>query len=175
VKRVGDAVRALAAVRRARPAVLVLVGDGPERGAVEELATLLGVRAAVAFAGERRSLGDLFAHADLFLLPSDQESFGLAALESLASGVPVVASDVGGVPEVVAHGETGWLVPARDPAAMAGAVLGLLADPARRVAMGRAARAAALARFQPAPLVARVEALYQEVVARPVAGSASGV
>jgi len=165
VKRVGDAVKALAEVRRVRPAVLLLVGDGPERAAVEALATSLGVRDAVAFAGERRSLGDLFAHADLFLLPSDQESFGLAALESLASGVPVVASDVGGVPEVVTHGETGWLVPARDPVAMAGAVLGLLADPARRAVMGRAARAAALTRFQPGPLVSRIEALYRELVA----------
>jgi N-acetyl-alpha-D-glucosaminyl L-malate synthase BshA len=164
VKRVGDAVRALAMVRRTRGAVLVLVGDGPERGAVEALATSLGVRDAVAFAGERLSLGDLFAHADLFLLPSEQESFGLAALESLASGVPVVASNVGGVPEVVSHDVTGWLVASGDPAAMAEAVLGLLADPVRRLAMGRAARAAALARFQPGPLVARTEALYRRIL-----------
>jgi N-acetyl-alpha-D-glucosaminyl L-malate synthase BshA len=166
VKRVGDTVRALAEVRRRRPAVLVLVGDGPERGSVEALATSLGVRAAVAFAGERRSLGDLFAHADLFLLPSEQESFGLAALESLASGVPVVASEVGGVPEVVTHGETGWLVPPRDPAAMAAAALALLEDSTRRAAMGRAARASALARFQPGPIVSRVEEIYREVVVR---------
>lgn len=170
VKRVGDAVRALAEVRRSRPAVLVLVGDGPERAAAEALAVSLGVRDAVAFAGERRSLGDLFAHADLFLLPSDQESFGLAALESLASGVPVVASDVGGVAEVVTGGETGWLVPARHPDAMAAAVLALLGDPARRAAMGRAARASALARFQPGPLVSRVEAIYRDALARRAAG-----
>jgi N-acetyl-alpha-D-glucosaminyl L-malate synthase BshA len=167
VKRVGDTVRALAEVRRRRSAVLVLVGDGPERGSVEALATSLGVRAAVAFAGERRSLGDLFAHADLFLLPSEQESFGLAALESLASGVPVVASEVGGVPEVVTHGETGWLVPPRDPGAMAAAALALLADSTRRAAMGRAARVSALARFQPGPIVSRVEEIYREVLARP--------
>ena len=173
VKRVGDTVRTLAEVRRVRPAVLVLVGDGPERRAVEELAGSLGVGDAVAFAGERRSLGDLFAHADLFLLPSEQESFGLAALESLASGVPVVASDVGGVPEVVTQGETGWLVPARDPMAMARAALALLADPARRRTMGRAARASALARFQPGPLVDRTERLYRELLARPATGSTS--
>ena len=167
VKRVGDTVRALAQVRRMRPVVLVLVGDGPERASVEALASSLGVRDSVAFAGERRSLGDLFAHADLFLLPSEQESFGLAALESLASGVPVVASEVGGVPEVVTHGETGWLVPPRDPAAMAAAVIALLADPVRRGAMGRAARASALARFQPGPVVSRVEEIYREVLARP--------
>ena len=167
VKRVGDTVRALAKVRRVHPAVLVLVGDGPERDEVEALAISLGVRDAVAFVGERRSLGDLFAHADVFLLPSDQESFGLAALESLASGVPVVASDVGGVAEVVTQGETGWLVPPRNPAAMARAVLSLLADPARRKAMGRAARASALARFRPEPIVQRLEAVYAEVLARP--------
>jgi len=171
VKRVGDTVRALAEVRRVHPAVLVLVGDGPERAEVEALASSLGVRDAVAFVGERRSLGDLFAHADVFLLPSDQESFGLAALESLASGVPVVASDVGGVAEVVTQGETGWLVPVRNPAAMARAVLSMLADPARRKAMGRAARASALARFQPGPLVSRTEALYRELLARPARGT----
>jgi N-acetyl-alpha-D-glucosaminyl L-malate synthase BshA len=173
VKRVGDTVRAFAEVRRVRPAVLVLVGDGPERADVEALASSLGVRDGVAFVGERRSLGDLFAHADVFLLPSDQESFGLAALESLASGVPVVASDVGGVAEVVTQGESGWLVPPRNPQAMARAALSLLADPARRKAMGRAARASALARFQPGPLVSRTEALYRELVARPATGTTS--
>jgi N-acetyl-alpha-D-glucosaminyl L-malate synthase BshA len=173
VKRVGDAVRAFAEVRRARPAVLVLVGDGPERAEVEALASSLGVRDSVAFVGERRSLGDLFAHAQVFLLPSDQESFGLAALESLASGVPVVASDVGGVAEVVTQGETGWLVPPRNPQAMARAVISLLADPARRKAMGRAARASALARFKPGPLVSRTEALYRELLARPATGTTS--
>jgi glycosyltransferase involved in cell wall biosynthesis len=79
----------------------------------------------------------------------------------------VVASDVGGVAEVVTQGETGWLVPSRNPAAMARAVLSLLADPARRKAMGRAARASALARFRPEPIVQRLEAVYDEVLARP--------
>jgi len=149
------------------------VGDGPERSEVELLARSLGVHEAVAFVGERLSLGDLFAHADVFLLPSDQESFGLAALESLASGVPVVASDVGGVAEVVTQGETGWLVPPRNPSAMARAVLSLLADPARRKAMGRAARASALARFRPGPLVSRTEEIYRELLARPASGTTS--
>ena len=145
----------------------MLVGDGPERGAAEALAVSLGVRAAVAFAGERRSLGDLFAHADLFLLPSEQESFGLAALESLASGVPVVASDVGGVPEVVIHGETGWLVPPGDPRGDGGGG----AVPARRPAAARGdgpGGAGFGPRAVPAgPLVSRVEEIYREVLARP--------
>jgi glycosyltransferase involved in cell wall biosynthesis len=78
---------------------------------------------------------------------------------------------VGGVAEVVTQGETGWLVPARDPRSMARAALSLLADPARRKAMGRAARASALARFRPEPIVQRLEALYRDLVARPATGS----
>lgn len=166
VKRVGDAVLALAQVLRSRPAALMLVGDGPERRAVEELAASLGVAGHVAFLGEQLQMARLLAQADLFVLPSEQESFGLAALEALASGVPVVATNVGGLPEVVRHAETGWLVPVRDPTAMAGAVLKLLADEPRRAAMGRAARADALARFRPEPVVGRVEDLYREVLAR---------
>lgn len=164
VKRVGDAVRALAEVLRVQPAVLVLVGDGPERQAVAALAAGLGVSGQVAFLGEQLHVGRFLAQADLFLLPSEQESFGLAALEALASGVPVVATDVGGLPEVVRHGETGWLVPVGNPEALAAAVLRLLGDQPRRMAMGLAARADAIARFRPDPLVSRVEALYQHLL-----------
>ena len=132
VKRVGDAVLALAQVLRTRPAALILVGDGPDRKAVETLAAFLGVSGHVAFLGEQPHVGRLLSQADLFVLPSEQESFGLAALEALASGVPVVASNVGGLPEVVRHAETGWLVPVRDPTALAAAVVQLLADESRR-------------------------------------------
>ncbi|MGO9829543.1 MAG: N-acetyl-alpha-D-glucosaminyl L-malate synthase BshA [Myxococcaceae bacterium] len=165
VKRVGDAVLALAEVLRTRPAALVLVGDGPERPSVEKLTASLGLTGHVAFLGEQLQMGRLLAQADLFVLPSEQESFGLAALEALASGVPVVATRVGGVPEVVRHSETGLLVPARDPKALASAVLDLLGEEPRRSAMGRAAREDALARFRPEPVVARVEALYHRVLA----------
>jgi N-acetyl-alpha-D-glucosaminyl L-malate synthase BshA len=166
VKRVGDAVLALAHLLPTRAAGLILVGDGPERSAVEKLAASVGVSGNVAFLGEQLQMGPLLAQADLFLLPSEQESFGLAALEALASGVPVVATNVGGLSEVVRHGETGLLVPAADPPALAAAVLKLLADEPRRAAMGRAARADALARFRPEPVVERVEGLYREVLAR---------
>lgn len=166
VKRVGDAVLALAQVLRTRLATLILVGDGPERVAVEKLAASLGVSGHVAFLGEQLQVGRLLSQADLFVLPSAQESFGLAALEALASGVPVVATNVGGLPEVVRHAETGWLVPVRDPTALAAAVLKLLDDEPRRAAMGRAARADALARFRPEPVVERVEVLYRELLER---------
>ena len=167
IKRVGDAVRALAEVLRTREAVLLLVGDGPERREVEHLVESLQLTERVAFLGARRHLGPLFAQADLFLLPSEEESFGLAALEALASGVPVVAANVGGVPEVVRQGETGRLVPARDPGALATAVVELLGDERRRARMGAAARADATERFRPEPVVARLEALYRELIARP--------
>jgi L-malate glycosyltransferase len=163
LKRVGDAVAALAEVVRSRPAVLVLVGDGPERAGVEALAASLGLSRRVAFLGERPDLGPLFSQADLFLLPSEQESFGLAALEALASGVPVVASRVGGLPEVVRDGTTGRLVPPHAPQAIAAAVLELLDDEPRRAAMGRAAREDAATRFRPEPVVDRFEAIYREV------------
>jgi L-malate glycosyltransferase len=166
LKRVGDAVAALAEVRRSRPAVLVLVGDGPERERVEQMADRLGVRSRVALLGERSETGSLFRQADLFLLPSEQESFGLAALEALASGVPVVASRVGGLPEVVRDGETGLLVPPRDPAALAAAIQRLLEDEPLRQAMSRAARQDAETRFRPEPAVDRFEAIYREVVER---------
>ena len=166
LKRVDDAVTALAEVVRTRPAVLVLVGDGPERANVEALVASLGLAGRVAFLGERPDLGPLFSQADLFLLPSEQESFGLAALEALASGVPVVASRVGGLPEVIRDGTTGLLVPPHAPEAIAAAVLALLEDEPRRAAMGRAAREDAAERFRPEPVVDRFEAIYREVAER---------
>ena len=166
LKRVGDAVLALAEVLRTRPAVLALVGDGPDREGVEKLAGALGVEGHVAFLGEQVDLGPLLAQADVFLLPSEQESFGLAAVEALACGMPVVASNVGGLPEAVRDGETGRLVPPRDPRAVAGAVLEICADDERRAAMGRAARADALSRLRPEPVMARLEALYRELLER---------
>jgi N-acetyl-alpha-D-glucosaminyl L-malate synthase BshA len=166
LKRVGDAVVALSEVIREQPAVLVLVGDGPEREGVENLVGVLGLAPYVAFLGEQLHLGGLFGQADLFVLPSDQESFGLAALEALAAGVPVVACDVGGLPEVVLDGKTGRLVPPHDPRALAVAVLDLLRDAPLRAAMGRAAREDAMTRFRPGPVVDRFESLYRELLER---------
>jgi N-acetyl-alpha-D-glucosaminyl L-malate synthase BshA len=157
LKRVGDAVHALAILRRDREVALVLVGDGPERARVEALSRDLGQGDHVRFLGAMPRFEDLLSRADLFLLPSETESFGLAALEALASGVPVVATAVGGVREVVQHGVTGLLVPPGDPAAIVAAARSLLEDEPRRLAMAHSARADAAARFAPDPAIDRYE------------------
>ena len=114
VKRVLDVVRVFARVRREVPSVLVMVGDGPDRPSAEEEARALGVERDVHFLGRIDAVAPLLASADLFLLPSDRESFGLSALEALACGVPALGYDVGGLPEVVTSEVTGALRPVGD-------------------------------------------------------------
>ena len=109
VKRVKDVVRIFARVAERVPAVLMMVGDGPDRVDAEAEARELGVQDSVFFLGKIDTVAPLLAGADLFLLPSSSESFGLSALEALASGVPVIGTDAGGMPEVVRDGETGVL------------------------------------------------------------------
>ncbi|MCC6621840.1 MAG: N-acetyl-alpha-D-glucosaminyl L-malate synthase BshA [Deltaproteobacteria bacterium] len=164
VKRAPDCVDVLARVAAARPARLVFVGDGPDLGLIESRAAELGVADRVTLAGELDDVREHLARADVFLLPSALESFGVAALEAMAMGVPVIASDVGGLPEVVAHGETGMLAPVGDVESMARATLELLADPARCLAMGRAARDRAAALFRMGPVIDRYEAIYRRLV-----------
>jgi N-acetyl-alpha-D-glucosaminyl L-malate synthase BshA len=157
-------VRVFAKVRAEVPSMLVMVGDGPERVEAEDEARDLGVQADVRFLGKIDSVAPLLAGADLFLLPSQSESFGLSALEALACGVPVVASRVGGVPEVVRHGETGWLCDLGDVDAMAAAAIQVLSDQARWQAASDAAAADARARFAERDVVAQYEALYERTL-----------
>jgi N-acetyl-alpha-D-glucosaminyl L-malate synthase BshA len=131
VKRVRDVVRIFHRVQASIPARLVFIGDGPERSAAAEEAGSLGVADRVVFLGKLDSVAELLACADLFLLPSSSESFGLVALEAMASGTPVVASDAGGLPEIVRDGEAGHLAPVGDVEAMASAAVELLGDEAR--------------------------------------------
>jgi N-acetyl-alpha-D-glucosaminyl L-malate synthase BshA len=167
LKRAEDVVRVFARVRAAGPARLRLVGDGPARASALALAASLGVAADVEWLGEREDLPGLLAGAAAFLLPSASESFGLAALEALACGVPVVASNVGGLPEVVADGEVGFLHDPGDVEAMAASVGRLVSDPALRARLGAAARARAETRFPVEPAVDRYEAIYRRVLATP--------
>jgi len=163
VKRITDVVAIFTEVHRQRPCRLVMIGDGPERSPAERKLRELGLEDRVAFLGKQERFEALLAAADVFLLPSEQESFGLAALEALSCGIPVVASNIGGIPELVSPGETGFLAPMGDIGAMAGHVLALVQDPARWKAFSRRAREQVLERFQLGPAIDRYEALYRRL------------
>ncbi|HXF51735.1 MAG TPA: glycosyltransferase [Dehalococcoidia bacterium] len=142
-----------------------LVGDGPERGALERLAARLGIADRVRFAGEA-SHDDVPSHLqafDVFAMPSTWEGFGVAAVEAQAMELPVVASGVHGIPDVVAHGETGLLVPPGRPLALADALEALLTDRDRRVEMGRAGRRLVERRYDWRENAARMERIYREL------------
>ena len=144
VKRVEDVVRTFARLVEQRPARLMMVGDGPDRPAAERLSRELGLDDKVFFLGKLKNPLEALSIADLFLLPSESESFGLAALEAMACGVPVVASEAGGLPEVIRHGVSGMLAPVGDVDTM-GDHAAFLLDPAhherfRNQARERAAR-----------------------------------
>jgi N-acetyl-alpha-D-glucosaminyl L-malate synthase BshA len=165
VKRVRDVVRIYARVGEAIPAVLVMVGDGPDRVEAEEEARTLGVADSVFFLGRLDAVAPLLAGADLFLLPSQNESFGLSALEALASGTPVIASKAGGLLEVVRDGDTGVLCPVGDVDAMAQAAVAILSDQARWQQMSRTAARDARARFGLDQVLEQYEALYRDALA----------
>jgi len=164
VKRVRDIVRIFARVCEEIPSVLVMVGDGPDRVEAEAEARNLGIDRDVHFLGKIDVVAPLLAGADLFLLPSQNESFGLSALEALASGAPVVGSRAGGLVEVVKEGETGALREVGDVDGMAQASIEILADRDRWQAMSTAAAADARARFSLDDVVRQYEALYEDAV-----------
>jgi N-acetyl-alpha-D-glucosaminyl L-malate synthase BshA len=166
VKRVPWMIEAFARATAGSKAELVLVGDGPTRPDACETARKLGLGSRVRFLGERDALPELLRPADVFLLASSEESFGLSALEAMSCGVPVVATAVGGVPEVILDGRTGLLCPADDQARYAERIRELLFARERSRAMGAAAREDVLARFAREPIVARYEALYRRVLER---------
>ncbi len=165
VKRPGDLVEVLERVRRTVPARLVLVGDGPERARIMAEVSARGLEPHVRFLGRRAEFAAELACADAFLLPSETESFGLAALEALSAGVPVLGYAVGGLPEVVTP-EVGRLVPAFDVGALADATAGLLGDAGELARLSRAARARVLEAFRPEAAVMAYEALYRRLARR---------
>ncbi len=141
----------------------VIVGDGPARSRLEETATRLGVAHRTTFAGERRDIPRVMDALDLLVQPSNWEGFGLTLLEAMAVGRPIVATRVGGIPEVVLDGRTGTLVPPGDPDALAGACFDLLADGERAARFGEAGRERVRAEFSIDRLVNDTASLYREL------------
>jgi len=164
VKRVPDIIDVFHRIQSAVPARLVLVGDGPERPRAEDLAEELGIGDRVLFLGKFESVAELLACADLFLLPSEQESFGLVALEAQASGVPVVGTADTGLAEVVQHGVTGSLHAVGDVEGMAEASIELLRDASLWKRRSEAARVRAVERFASELVVPLYEELYRKVM-----------
>lgn len=167
VKRVLDVMKTFELVRKEHKAHLVMVGDGPDRAEAEAYARDHGFEHEVRFTGKQLDIDTVLACSDIFLLPSATESFGLAALEAMAHKVPVIASRVGGLPEVVRHGVDGYLEPLGDVATMAQDALTLLRDPALRKKMGLSARDRALTTFDESPIVDQYEAVYERVLSKP--------
>ncbi|MBU3742184.1 MAG: N-acetyl-alpha-D-glucosaminyl L-malate synthase BshA [Candidatus Kapabacteria bacterium] len=168
VKRVQDCVRILQQVRQHVNARLVFVGDGPERSDTERLVRELGLFDHVTFLGKQSALPEILSAADVFLLPSQQESFGLSALEAMACEVPVIATNIGGIPEVVRHGETGYVAELGDVARMARYCIELLTSPKKLEAFRASARRRAVEKFD----IELIVPLYEQVYARALQRSA---
>jgi N-acetyl-alpha-D-glucosaminyl L-malate synthase BshA len=164
VKRITDVVEIFALVREKISAKLVLIGDGPDRAAAEYLVRKRKLAHDVHFLGKQDRVYQHLAQADLFLLPSDMESFGLAALEAMACEVPVVASNVGGIPEVIEHGIDGYLHPPRAIETAARYALDILSRPDRGRAMGQTARIDARKKYCANDVIPQYEAYYRQVL-----------
>jgi L-malate glycosyltransferase len=164
IKRVADCIHILREVLRRAPVRLLMVGDGPDRGPAERLARELGVERSVTFMGKQDHVERLIPKADVLLLPSELEAFGLAALEAMACGVPPVATNAGGVPELVTNGVDGFVEPVGDIAAQAARVVELVTNDDLRATMAKAARHSAEARFTTSAIIPQYENYYEQVL-----------
>jgi N-acetyl-alpha-D-glucosaminyl L-malate synthase BshA len=164
VKRVEDVVSIFASVRKRTKARLLMVGDGPERPKAEWLAHTHGILDDVTFVGKQNDMSELLAISDILLLPSELESFGLVALEAMACEVPVIATRVGGIPEVVRDGTDGFLYPVGDINGMAEGCLSILKDARFREAVGKSAREHATREFCASKIVLQYEELYRRTI-----------
>jgi N-acetyl-alpha-D-glucosaminyl L-malate synthase BshA len=165
VKRVDAVIDIFKKIHDRVPSRLVMIGDGPDRPAAERHAAEIGLQEAVDFVGEQYELVPWLSSADLFLLPSSQESFGLAALEAMSCGVPVIASRAGGLPELIEDGVTGFVREDTDLDGMADLGVALLADTGLRTKIGDAAAADVRRRFSVDHIVPQYEAFYADVIA----------
>ena len=164
VKRIQDVIQIFAGIAREIPARLLMVGDGPERSSAEWLAKSLKISDRVHFLGKHDQVNQLLPVADLMLMPSELESFGLAALEAMACEVPTIATAVGGVPEMVQNGVTGLLFPVGDVDAMSHAAVALLKDRDRLKAMALAGRQEAQRTYCASRVIPKYEAFYESVL-----------
>jgi L-malate glycosyltransferase len=171
VKRIEDVIRIFAKVSEQVGSRLLMVGDGPERHKAFELATELGISGRVSFLGSFPRIEDLLAVCDLFLLPSIKESFGLAALEAMASGVPVIATNIGGIPEVIQDGVSGLLFNEYDVDSMAQGAVKLLSDKALHEQFSKAARERATSTFTEHQIVPIYQKAYEEALERRLVSS----
>jgi N-acetyl-alpha-D-glucosaminyl L-malate synthase BshA len=165
VKRVLDVIETFARVSQALPARLLMIGDGPERSAAEFLAQRLGVGDRVDFVGKQENVNELLALSDLMLMPSEMESFGLAALEAMACRVPAVATRVGGVPELIEDGVNGLLYEIGDVEGMAAGAISILSDPALLERLSTAARQTAQDHFCASRIIPHYERYYERILA----------
>jgi N-acetyl-alpha-D-glucosaminyl L-malate synthase BshA len=165
VKRVMDVIDVFEKVSRVIPSRLAMIGDGPDRSRAEAVCREKQLTDRVFFLGNVGNLEEIVGASDLFLLPSEAESFGMAALEAMACEVPVIATNAGGLPEVVTDGETGFLLPVGDTDGMAARAIEILSDPDLERRMGLAARRVAIERFDESRIVPRYREVYERVIA----------
>jgi L-malate glycosyltransferase len=166
VKRITDAIEVFDRVRKEIPSKLLLMGDGPDRSRAEWLAVQKGIHDDVVFLGKTENVQEKLALSDIMLMPSELESFGLAALEGMACEVVPIATRVGGVPELIEHGKSGYLADVGDVETMAQYAIDLLSDENRLKEMGKACRAVAQSRFCASHIIPQYEAFYRRVLER---------
>ena len=166
VKRVPDTIRILEIVKKQIPTKLILVGDGPDRSETERLARDLGLQDDVFFLGKQDSLSEILNAADIFLMPSQSESFGLSALEAMACGLPVVSSSIGGLPELVLHNETGYIAEFADAERMAKYTIDLLKNEKKYNIFSKNSRDRAVNVFDKSLIVPQYEAYYEKILGK---------
>ncbi len=167
VKRVTDVIRVFDIVQKKVPSALILIGDGPDRTTCEMLVRELGLQHSVKFLGKQIELTELLSAADLFLIPSQQESFGLSALEAMACEVPVISSSVGGLPELIVHNQTGYIAEIGDTERMAKYAIDLLTNEPKRLMFAKEGRKRAVEQFNLDKIVTEYEKHYEKVLNSP--------
>jgi L-malate glycosyltransferase len=166
VKRVTDCIEVFDRVRKQIPSKLLMIGDGPDRSRAEWLAVQKGIHNDVVFLGKQEQVQGKLAMSDILLLPSELESFGLAALEGMACEVVPIATRVGGIPELIEHGKSGYLADVGDVDTMARYAVELLSDEAALQKMAKASRAVAQSRFCASRIIPQYEEFYRRVLER---------